>query len=211
MDDAALAMFLIILLLAFIIAAILIIKTIIGDNDNVSASSYVNWKPKKLFDNLGNLWAEMENLYHFVLYYPNGAIEKEITYKDGKYILTCYSNEGVAIFISELYTYINYISSFNIKLNGQAQGYYPNGHLKCVGKYDYGKLNGKMDFFYDNGDLFITLKFKDDMPVSGSIYSPEGIEKELTIAHINNIMVDHGIGNVDVDFSWVKELLTNEK
>ena len=66
-----------------------------------------------------------------------------------------------------------------------------------------------MKFYYENGDLELILKFKDDKPKKGIMFTPDGLEKELTTAHIYNIINDYGLDNIRVDLSWVKKFYTN--
>lgn len=196
-----------IIIIVFIIAMFFVaIKAEVKPKDADYASNASSFKTKKMFDNNGNLLSEQRAPYHFILYYPNGSISREIKCENKKCYLTCYSEEGNIVFVFELKMEVFFSGYCEVCLSGQAQGYYPNSHLKCVGKYSEGKLSGKMDFFYENGDLQMTLNFKNDVPISGVVYTPDGKEKELTVAHINNIMVDYGLGNTDIDFSWVKDL-----
>lgn len=172
-------------------------------NKKENAKPDSGFKPRKRYYDNGNLLSEQRTPYHFILYYPNGSINQEIRFVDKKLTLTCFSEEGNVWFVSGVFLIGG--NSY-IRLSGQAQSYYSNGHLKCVGKYKEGKLNGKMDYFYENGNLLMTLNFRDDVPISGVIYTLDGKEKELTVAHINNIIVDYGLGSTDIDLSWVKEL-----
>lgn len=145
--------------------------------------------------------------FSLVSYYPNNKIRQEIkTIKNVKHffdiynvcILKTYDEDGHLDIMAEAFLY----NPFNLVLNGQLKKYYPNGHLKFVVNYVGGVRQGKMEFFYDNGDTEMILNYIDGDPVEGLICSPQGEVKQLTIAHINNIMNDYDVGKIKIDLSW---------
>ena len=154
---------------------------------------------------------KVENdVFILLLYYPNGKIHQKIDVPKNKYahetLVTVFAENGDTMIRAEVD--LDCHSGF-CRQRGKINGYYSNGHLKFVGEYTYGGYNGDMKFYYENGDLELILKFKDDKPKKGVIFTPDGLEKELTTAHIYNIINDYGLDNIRVDLSWVKNFYTN--
>lgn len=145
----------------------------------------------------------------FILYYPDGKVKHELIHKTSdKWISTSFYSNGNKEIVAELYRNpYDDNKSLRFKIVGICKGFYPNGHLKFAVNYIKGIRQGKMEFYYDNGDTEMILNYVDGEPVEGLVYSPEGEVKTLTMAHINNIINDYNVGKFSINISWVKELL----
>lgn len=169
-------------------------------------------EPAKVYENT-TLIAEKkfeDDRFVLLLYYPNGKIHQKINVPVNNYshetLVTVFAENGDVMIRAEVDLDCH---SGICRQRGKINGYYPNGHLKFVGNYTWNGYNGDMKFYYENGDLELILKFKDDKPKKGIMFTPDGLEKELTTAHIYNIINDYGLDNIRVDLSWVKKFYTN--
>ena len=80
------------------------------------------------------------------LYYDNGALKKDIPYKDGK-------ENGIG---KGYYPNGNLESEGNFKdgkLEGLFKGYYENGNIRMEINYKNDKREGLFKEYYENGDL----------------------------------------------------------
>ncbi len=117
------------------------------------------------------------------MFYPNGNLMIEETYKDGK-------KEG----LSKLY-----YENGNLKIEGTYKdgkpeglwkGYYPNGNLKAEETYKDEKLDGLKKLYYENGNLRQEVIFESGQAVSGYHYGVYGKKTPMTNAHLYNMTKD---------------------
>ena len=178
--------------------------------------SFINYIDKKLREGRkyycnGKLLCESiynkENgNFTYFLYYPSGKTKNKIKRIEGKRQLLAYSEKFELLCQAEVDFGYGKTNKLFI-LHGPIQGFYTNGHLKFVGKCKNNKFHGDFEFYAENGNLLLSLVFKNGSPLSGVIYGEDGMPKELTMAHIHNIMLDYGFDNMLIDLSWTEHIL----
>ena len=116
-------------------------------------------------------------------YYYNGNLREEVNFKNGK-------QEGLS---KAYYKNGNLKAEGNFKdgkLEGLSKFYYDNGNLKEEVNFKDGKLEGLGKEYYNNGNLESEVNYKDGKAVSGYMYDIDGEKKEMTNAHLHNMMKD---------------------
>lgn len=144
--------------------------------------------------------------FTYFLYYPNGKTKNKIKRIDNQRQLLVYSEKFELLCQAEVDIGYGKTNSLYV-LHGPIQGYYTNGHLKFRGNCKSNKFHGDFEFYAENGNLLLSLVFKNGAPLSGVIYNEDGVARELTMAHIHNIMLDYGFDNMLVDLSWTEHIL----
>ena len=119
------------------------------------------------------------------MFYLNGNLEAELTFKDGKL-------EG----LGKIY-YPNGNLQFGItykdgKQDGLSKDYYENGNLKDETTYKDGKEDGLSKDYYENGNLRQEVIFESGQAVSGYNYDIYGKKTPMTNAHLYNMTKDLG-------------------
>lgn len=177
---------------------------------------------KRIIEN-GVVFAEKYGYFRYpdfslVSFYPNKNKKQEIkTIKRirpffgqsyNSCILRTFTEDGNLDILAEALLYCN-SSSFKLILSGTAKRFYPNGHLRFTVDYINNIRQGKMEFFYNNGDTEMILNYDDGEPIEGIAYSPQGDTKALTLAHINNLLLDYDI-KLNINISWINKLHTRD-
>ena len=142
----------------------------------------------KMFYPNGNLWGEItfkdgkaEGLSKD--YYPNGNLESEGTYKDGK-------PDGLWKKYYENGNLKDETTYKDGKEEGLVKGYYPNGNLWGEATYKDGKPEGLVKEYYENGNLRQEVIFESGQAVSGYNYGVYGKKTPMTNAHLYNMTKD---------------------
>lgn len=153
-----------------------------------------------------SIYNKENSSFTYFLYYPSGKTKNKIQRIEGRRQLLVYSEEFELLCQAEVDIGYGKKNSLFI-LHGPIQGFYTNGHLKFVGKCKNNKFHGDFEFYAENGNLLLSLVFKNGSPLSGIIYGEDGTPRELTMAHIHNIMLDYGFDNMLIDLSWTEHIL----
>ena len=127
----------------------------------------------KLYDSLGNLLLlqkylmdtlqedapELASLTVHTEYYVNGMPKFRVGYRNGKPEGLCYQYDSVTgkIIRGILFKDGEVVSSGEVDASGNIQynrvEYYPDGKLRCIGRYHKGKKTGMWKYFYPDGTL----------------------------------------------------------
>lgn len=153
-----------------------------------------------------SIYNKENSSFTYFLYYPSGKTKNKIQRIEGRRQLLVYSEEFELLCQAEVD--IGYGKKNQVFiLHGPIQGFYNNGHLKFTGKCKSNKFHGDFEFYAENGNLLLSLVFKNGSPLRGLIYNEDGTPRELTVAHIHNIILDYDFDNMLIDLSWTEQIL----
>lgn len=96
-------------------------------------------------------------------YFDNGTLRSEVFYKNG-----------------------------NLGGGGAQKFYYKNGKLEGETPYQKGKINGVAKWYERNGDLWVSVEYKDNEPISGKCRA----KTPLSTPQLNRIKQDSLLSSV---------------
>lgn len=170
----------------------------------------------KTYDSLGNLLSlqkyvmgvlqeespELAELTVHTEYYANGMPKFRVGYKNGKPEGLCHQYDSVTGKVTRgiFFKDGQVVSSGQVDESGNIQDeweeYYPDGKLRCTGRYYKGKKSGQWKFFYPNGSTEQEGGYKNGQPDGHWIwYYPNGnirIEQDYYRGRLDGPYVEYG-------------------
>lgn len=128
------------------------------------------------------------------IYYPSNKIRLEIMPMVEKSKINIWFKEKQS---NKMFSVFEYYESGGLKseitlCNGLEEGvkkeYFFDGYLSLERTYVKGLINGTEKHYYNSGVLMKEIMYKDGKPIFGKIYTESGLAREMTNAHLIDVL-----------------------